>query len=97
MSEKKVTIKKGQTETISLPGKALSGYQWKFNVENSDIVRVQQISASNETTRPGQGSDEMYELAGLKTGNTQITFMQMRPWEANVQPIATEVYDIEVE
>lgn len=74
--------KKAENLVITLDENPTTGYTWKFVIEDEGIVKA--VSDNFEAPKgdsTGAGGKHTYEFAGVKKGETTITFTSKRDWE----------------
>lgn len=87
-----ITLKRGQTLTISLESNPTTGYSWQVIeidaaiLEQSGEAEYKQASGTEGMT--GAGGVETWRFQALAAGQTTLTLGYMRPWES-VPPLET--------
>jgi inhibitor of cysteine peptidase len=89
-----VEIKEGQFLVITLESNPTTGYQWEV-IEVDALVLKQQGEAtfemadSGEPPPPGTGGTETFRFEVVGAGQTSLELIYHRPWEKDVEPLAT--------
>ncbi|MCY7324102.1 MAG: protease inhibitor I42 family protein [Phormidesmis sp. CAN_BIN36] len=91
----------GETYSLTLPGLATAGYQWKYEITQSDdsvvaVVAIPSEARSHESAQPAIGSsrNETFAIQALKPGQATLRFKQGRSWEQDQPPL--KEYQIEI-
>src|SRR3954447_14606367 len=87
----------GEPQVIVLPGLGTAGYQWIS--EEPDGVRVEEGQPETPTSGlpAGRSVDAVFRVTADAPGTYRVTFVQRRPWEQGVPPIATREFDLHVD
>ena len=93
-----INTKKGDKFLVVLDSNPTTGYQWEANVD-SDYIKLDDKSFNSESSEEivGAGGNETFNFTALKSGETEITFSYLRPWEKDVEPVEKKVYNIVIE
>jgi inhibitor of cysteine peptidase len=92
------SIKVGESITHELEGNITTGFNWKYTVENPDIVKItEEVSSENKEGIVGAPSKFKYKIEGAKAGNTKIFFKYFREWEKDVPPAQVDTVEVTVE
>jgi inhibitor of cysteine peptidase len=85
-SSKTIKTNVDQEFTISLQANPTTGYDWKtVSFDTSLITLVKKdYNQDDHSGKPlvGSGGTDFFTFKALKTGETKITFIYYRPWEA---------------
>ena len=93
--EEAVTLKRGQTITVSLPSNPTTGYSWSLCSKNTrnTIVGIEELPyAAEQTGLIGSGGTQSWHITGKKRGLAHIKFEYKRPWEKGVSPAKIKRY-----
>jgi predicted secreted protein len=74
----------GATEEFRLPGFGTSGYQWFYENDSPQVVKVTRSPGGPEPAdrlRVGDSVDELFTVEALAAGTATVTFELARPWE----------------
>ncbi|MFH1113602.1 MAG: protease inhibitor I42 family protein [Pseudomonadota bacterium] len=78
--------------SIELNENPSTGYKWEINFDK-EFLRLQKRDYRSgdptEPPRPGAGGKAIFFLVPLRTGETQLTFTEKRPWEKDPVKIVT--------
>jgi inhibitor of cysteine peptidase len=91
-AEDSVTLRKGQTLRIELPGESGTGYQWRVNPSGgatADLLTLQHHSVggpSGYNTRPGDHIWDLFTFRAEQTGQGTTELGYLRPWEKDTPP-----------
>ena len=93
-----INTKKGDKFLVVLDSNPTTGYQWEANVD-SDYIKLDDKSFNSESSEEmvGAGGYETFNFTALESGETEITFSYLRPWEEGVEPVEKKVYNIIIE
>ena len=85
-----VTIARGDSFIIQLPGNPTTGYTWE--IAAIDRFVVQQVSKTRykaDSTLVGAGGIFTFQFRGASKGRTDLRLVYRRPWEKKVEPART--------
>ena len=91
-----IKVKNGDTFSVVLPSNPTTGYSWQVDF---DFNYVQLTDSGYVTSNPvlvGSSGNETFEFLAVKSGQTEITFSYLRPWESK-PPLDTRVFKIIIE
>lgn len=90
----KIRTKNGDYFFVVLEANPTTGYQWEvdFNPDYIQLADREYVPSSPELV--GSGGEEFFSFLALKSGETEITFSYLRPWEKETPPIDEKVYEI---
>lgn len=92
------SIKIGESITHILDGNPTTGYNWKYTIENPEIVKVsEEVTSENKEGLIGAPSKFKYKIEGMKAGSTKIFFKYFREWEKDLPPAQTDTVEVTVE
>ncbi|MCP9766336.1 hypothetical protein EGI22_00350 [Lacihabitans sp. LS3-19] len=92
------SIKVGESISHILDGNPSTGYNWKYTIENPEIVNItEEITSKNQEAMVGAPSKFKYQIEGAKPGTTKIFFKYFREWEEDVPPVQTDTIEVRVE
>ncbi|MFA4906124.1 MAG: protease inhibitor I42 family protein [Candidatus Margulisiibacteriota bacterium] len=88
----------GQKFTITLKSNATTGYGWQLAkpIDGKMLKLIGSKYYPQRTGLVGSGGVERWMFRALKCGKTQVSFKYVRPWEKNVPPVDTRVYQITI-
>ena len=95
-----LNLKVGETYSLTLPGLGTSGYQWTYEITQSDDSVVAVIAlpseVSSQSAQPAIGSsrNEIFAIQALRPGQATLRFRQGRSWERDQPPL--KEFQIEV-
>ena len=93
-----ITSKVGEETTIALESNPSTGYQWQIGYDSEKLEFVsQEFNASEDTELVGAPGTEMFVFKALEQGESDITFLYLRPWETDVDPEKVLYYKVIVE
>lgn len=83
---REISVKSGETITLTLFSNATTGYKWNDNAKISDPQVLQQLDhkyvAPGDTGgKVGVGGTEVWNFKALKAGTSTVTTEYGRPWE----------------
>jgi len=85
-----VTIARGGTFVIQLPGNPTTGYAWQ--VAGGDRMIVRQFSKPRykaDSKLVGAGGMFTFQFKGVSKGRTDLRLVYRRPWEKKEKPART--------
>ncbi len=88
-----IKTKKGDTFSISLESNPTTGYSWQPQFDSNYVQLVNSDYTPSQPHLIGGGGKETFEFLALQSGQTEITFSYMRPWESK-PPLETRVFKI---
>jgi len=93
-----INTKKGESFLVVLDSNPTTGYSWEVSVD-SEYVQLDDKSFDSESSEGmvGVGGYETFNFTALESGETEITFSYLRPWEKNIEPVEKKVYNIIIE
>ncbi|MFW6025901.1 MAG: protease inhibitor I42 family protein [Candidatus Woesearchaeota archaeon] len=74
----------GETNTIELEANKTTGYEWHYNINNENIIKVKEdtyIEDEHKKGMTGVGGTRVITIEGIKKGETTIEFEYYRPSE----------------
>ncbi len=95
---------KEKTESAQLMGKVLlqgnasTGYTWQYFVKDPSIAELnEEDSVSDDQTGQlcGAGETHIWDVKGLKEGQTEVTFNYLRPWENKISESKTYIINVD--
>lgn len=91
-------IKTGTSLPVILPGLGTAGFQWFFQVSNTECVTVRPYDYTVDTIRQevGTSNEEAFIIQGKAPGTATITFEQRRIWEKEGTAINARRFEITV-
>ena len=96
-----LNLKVGETYSLTLPGLGTSGYQWTYEITQSDDAVVAVAAIPSEASRPesaqpaiGSSRNEIFAIQALRPGQATLRFRQGRSWERDQPPL--KEFQIEV-
>ena len=98
--EQEVNVKKGDNFVIELEANPTTGYQWEVQLDSNYLQldkREYVPDAPEDEALVGSGGYELFHFSVLKSGETEIIFTHLRPWEEGVEPIKTLKYKVNIE
>lgn len=91
---KKITLTKGQSLHLNLPGNQSTGYSWIYARELDQLVlKETNHEYLSDSTLVGAGGTDNWEYRAIDSGTTTLSLWYSRPWES-VQPEKT--FQVEV-
>ena len=93
-----INTKKGENFLVVLDSNPTTGYSWEVDVD-FNYIKLDDKSFNSESSEEivGAGGNETFNFTALKSGETEITFSYLRPWEKDVEPVEKKVYNIVIE
>lgn len=95
---KEKTAENSVTGKISLHGNASTGYTWQYSVKDTSIAELsEEDSVSDDPTGQlcGAGETHIWDIKGLKEGQTEVTFNYLRPWESEILESKTYIINVD--
>ncbi len=91
--EDTIKTKKGDAFSIYLESNPTTGYSWQSQFDSSYVQLIDSSYTPSQPNLIGGGGKEAFEFLALQSGETEITFSYMRPWESQ-PPLETRVFKI---
>jgi len=92
-----IKTKKGDKFSVTLEANPTTGYQWESSFDDSFFQLTDKEYTPLRPELVGSGGIETFNFLALKSGNTEINFSYLRPWEEDTPPIEGRVYKIIIE
>jgi predicted secreted protein len=91
-------IKLGTSLPVILPGLGTAGFQWFFQVSNTDCITVRPYDYKVDIIRQevGTSNEEVFMIYGKTHGQATVTFEQRRIWEKTGSAINARRFEITV-
>lgn len=97
IKEETAEVNNGEKFSISLESNPTTGYSWEVDFDSTAIELIDnKYTSDSQEEVVGAGGTETFEFLALQSGETQITFSYLRPWEKDKEPIETKVYNISI-
>lgn len=93
--EEALSLKRGETITVSLPSNPTTGYSWSLcskNTRNTIVGITEAEYKPNQPQLAGSGGTQTWQITGKKRGSAHIKFEYRRPWEKSVTPAQIKRY-----
>ncbi len=96
------TARPGETVELILEGNPTTGYQWS-------VVRITETALSQDyeesyapgstggTPVVGSGGVYKFQFKAVKAGTSTVELAYHRPWEQNVEPLRTVLFEVTVQ
>ena len=86
----RVAMRSGTQLTLQLPGNPTTGYGWEATISNPTVLRESSPPEYKPAgTALGGGGTYTFHYEATAPGETDLTLVYRRSWEAGVQPIET--------
>lgn len=92
----KVETKKDEEFEITLAANATTGYEWQLEFDEKLIELLDRNYKVSDENKIGAGGLETFKFKALDSGETEIIFSYMRPWESK-PAIEKKVYKVTIE
>ncbi len=92
--EEIINTKNGDSFFMILAANPTTGYQWELDFNSSYVQLIDKKYIPSSPELIGSGGQETFNFLALKSGETDITFFYLRPWEKDKPPIEEKVYEI---
>ena len=99
MSTETLQLKKDEVHLVHLENRGSTGLQLLSRIENESVVAVRRVSDPSEATSSnnlGDSSKATFEIKGLNSGESEITFYETRTWEKNFKEIVVKEIRVDV-
>jgi inhibitor of cysteine peptidase len=83
--EQTISVSLNQEFIVALNSNPTTGYTWQQNYDETMLKLVEKTYEQNKEANPpvvGAGGTEFFRFKSLKRGETEITLVYMRTWEA---------------
>jgi len=90
-----INTEKDSKFSIALDSNPTTGYSWEVNFD-SNYIQLDDRNFVSEASEGmvGVGGEEIFNFTALESGEIEITFSYLRPWEKDIEPIEKKVYNI---
>lgn len=85
-SSRTLSLKKGDTVEISLPGNPTTGYSWEAGSFDRKCVKLAGTKFKRDSNLIGAGGVFDFKFRMLARGQSKILIVYRRPWEKDVAP-----------
>lgn len=84
-TEDTITVRVGETRTVTLPGRGGAGYSWEARADDPSIADVTECRTEPPPHEPGTAfatasAAQTFALRGVRQGTTTVHFVQRRPF-----------------
>ena len=90
----KIETTDGGAFSVVLEANPTTGYQWEIDFNSNYIQLIARDYTPSAPELIGSGGEETFNFLALKSGETEIKFSYLRPWEEDIPPIEEKVYEI---
>ncbi|MDD5038071.1 MAG: protease inhibitor I42 family protein [Dehalococcoidales bacterium] len=83
--EQTLSVSVNQEFIVALSSNPTTGYTWQENYDEAMLKLVEKTYEQSKEAKPpvvGAGGTEFFRFQALKAGETKITMVYMRTWEA---------------
>lgn len=95
MNGQTITLKQGQTLSVSLSGNPTTGYNWEVDeVDQAILAPLGEAEYESDSTLVGSGGLYTFNFSAVETGTTTLKLKYYRSFEADVPPV--ENFEISV-
>ncbi len=86
----------GTTFQVTLKSNPTTGYSWRLGAKPDKRLVTLQGSKfiAPQTKLVGAGGTEIWTFKALKRGKTKLSLEYARPWEKNIKPVETRLYEV---
>ena len=78
-----VSMRVGETLTVSLPENATTGYRWALDHYDPDLLELGPEAPAYGSASVGTGGSVLFSLIGRKRGEADVAFKYWRHWEGD--------------
>lgn len=87
---KEISLQKGQTLVVTLPGNPSTGYTWMLtNPEDAILRQVGEPEFKADSELVGAPGTLTIRFEAVEAGQMDLTLGYQRPWETGVEPLET--------
>lgn len=79
-----VSVARGATVEIVLPGNPSTGYAWEVSETDEQLLPLVSSSYESGSDMPGAGGEYRFEFNATGKGLVDLRLVYKRPWEAEV-------------
>jgi predicted secreted protein len=91
----KIVLGIGQDLMVKLESNRSTGYSWSLTEsENPILTSLGKPTYKISSALPGVGGFETWKLRATKVGRETLKFEYRRPWEKNVSPAKTVLFNV---
>ncbi len=91
-----VTLRGDNRLVVELKSNPSTGYRWDIVRLDRGVLRVLSEKWNPDSELLGTSGRQVFRLAGVKPGRSQLTFFYARPWEKERPPLQTVSFSVEV-
>lgn len=92
-----VNVDKTKNFSILISSNPSTGYSWEAKFDESYLKLAKSTYTPNpDSKKLGASGTQSFEFTALKTGETEITFNYLRPWEKDKPPQETKLYKVTI-
>ena len=91
-----IKVDKGGTFSVSLESNPTTGYSWQVDFDSNYVQLTDTRYVTSNPVLVGSSGNETFEFLAVNSGQTEIKFSYMRPWESK-PPLDTRVFKIIIE
>ena len=91
-----VTLRAGQTFTVSLKGNPTTGYTWEVVECDEQVLKLAGEDYTSSSDRIGAGGTQTFTFTSSKPGTTTLKLVYRRPWEKDAEPLRTFIANVRV-
>jgi inhibitor of cysteine peptidase len=97
-SNQPVIVPAGETFFVALASNATTGYTWSQSIGDGAILAYEgNVYQPPRNAMPGAGGQQLFIYHANRGGSTQVRFNYARPFEPNVAPAQTLVFNVTVQ
>jgi len=94
-----INVTKNEVFSIDLRSNPTTGYTWEVKFDPTYVQMIDR-TYKPDTSDPrwvGGGGTDTFVFRGIKSGETEIEFSYLRPWDRLTPPVVIKVFKIKIE
>lgn len=96
---KYISVTSGNKFTVELEVYADAGYRWDYTISNMKIVEVDSVRfrpKNSDEIIPGGPTIQTIYFNAIQPGRSKIYLYERQPWEKDIPPIKTIIFNVRV-
>jgi inhibitor of cysteine peptidase len=92
-----ISVEAGEEFFVALPSNTTTGYMWSQNIGDGKILAYEGNVYQNPSNGlMGAGGQQIFIYHANRVGTTVLNFNYSRPFESNVPPVKSAIFNVTV-